>query len=166
MFGSTQAMKFTPIAVAWLLTIGVDLFFNAGLFAGLFDQSKEPSLLADEVLFRRIPVAYIALAVAVIVLAWLVDRLDVLEMRHGLVLGALAGGVAALLGIVSLWTAIDMTGAFVLAGALVQVVELGVAGAFLGAYRGEPEPRRWVRRGLALAVTLVVLGIVFQNVFT
>jgi len=163
MFGSTNAMKGMPVFVAWLLTVGVDVFFNAGLFSGLFEQSREPGLLPDNVLFRRIPVAYLALAVAVIALAWLLDRWDITGVSQGLALGAIAGLVTALLGVVSLWTAIDMTGAFVVTGAMVQVIELAAAGAFLGGYRSTVEPRKLVRRGLVLALALAILGVVLQN---
>lgn len=152
-----------PIVVAWLLTVGVDLFFNAGVFAGLFDQEREPALLPDEVLFRRIPVAYLALAIAVMVLAWLFDRIDVIGTTRGATVGGIAGVVAAALGIIALWTAIDMTGLFVVAGSLVQIIELGTAGAFYGSYRGTSQPKRSVRWALVVAVALAVLGIVFQN---
>ena len=163
MFGSTNALKGMPIFVAWLLTVGVDVFFNAGLFSGVFEQAREPGLLPDHVLFRRIPVAYLALVVAVIAVAWLLDRMDVTGMSQGFAVGALAGVVTAFLGIVSLWTAIEMTGAFVVTGVFVQVIELGAAGAFLGAYRATVDPRRLVRRGLVLALVLAVLGVAFQN---
>lgn len=54
---SRPALNWRPLVVPWLLTMGVDFFFNAGLFFGLFDQGREPCLLADQVLVRRIPVA-------------------------------------------------------------------------------------------------------------
>ena len=158
-----RASAFRPVLVAWMLTVGVDLFFNAGLFSGLFEQSREPSLLADEVLFRRIPVAYLGLAVGVTALAWLIDRLGAVGMRRGAALGAGAGVVVAFLGVIGLWTAIDITGVFVWAAVLVHVLELGLAGGFLGAYRAAPDGRRSIRIALIVSVALAVLGIVIQN---
>jgi len=157
-----RALALRPVVVAWLLAVGVDLLLNAGLFAGLFD--REPGLLADEVLFRRIPVAYLGLATGVVGLAWLIDRADQRGALAGARMSALAGVVVASMGVVSLWSAIDMTGLFVAAGALVQVVELTAAGAVLGAFRVGGDRRRLTRRVLLLALSLAVLGIVAQNI--
>jgi hypothetical protein len=87
------------VLLAWLMAIGVDLLFNAGLFSGLFDQASEPSLLPDTVLFRRIPVAYLALAVASAALAWLLDRIDRRGARAGATAGVGAGLVVAATGL-------------------------------------------------------------------
>lgn len=156
-------MRVRPIVVAWVLTVGVDLFFNAGLFSKLFDQSREPGLLPDPVLFRRIPVAYLALAIGVAALGWLFDRMDLRGGRQGAVVGGLFGVVMAFLGVVNLWTALEMTGPFVVAAVLVQAVEFGAAGAFLGAYRDDPEPKRLVRVALTAGFLFAVAGIIIQN---
>ena len=68
---------------------------NAGVLASTFEQSREPGLLDDETLFRRTPVAYLALLLGVAGLAWLMDRADRRGARPGLTLGALAGLAAA-----------------------------------------------------------------------
>jgi hypothetical protein len=148
------------------LTVGVDFFFNAGLFGGLFDQSREPGLLSESVLFQRIPVAYLALAVGVTALGWLFDVMDIVGIWRGARIGAVAGFVVACLGIVNLWTALEMTGSFVVAGMVVQVVEFGVAGAFLGAYRGTSERRRLIRFSLGAAFLAVTAGVVLQNILS
>lgn len=153
-----------PLIVAWLLTVGVDFFFNAGLFGGLFDQSREPGLLSDSDLFQRIPVAYLALAIGVTVLGWLFDVMDVHGIWRGARIGALAGFVVACLGIVNLWTALEMTGSFVVAGMVVQVVEFGVAGAFLGAYRASSDRKRLTRIALATAFLAATAGVALQNI--
>lgn len=145
------------------MTIGVDFFFNAGLFGGMFDQSREPGLLSDSELFQRIPVAYLALAVGVAALGWLFDVMDIVGIWRGARMGAAAGFVVAWLGIVNLWTALEMTGSFVVAGMVVQVAEFGVAGAFLGAYRGSPDRRRLIRYSLGAAFLAVTAGVVLQN---
>ena len=160
---SSMAFGLRPVVVGWLLTVGVDLFFNAGLFSGLFNQSREPGLLPDQVLFRRIPVAYVALAVAVTALAWLFDRIDVRGAFEGAALGGLTGFVVAFMGVINLWTAVEMTGIFVASAALVQVIELSAVGAFLGSYRGSAEPKRLVQIALATSLFLAIMGIIIQN---
>lgn len=158
-----QAFRVRPIVVAWVLTVGVDLFFNAGLFSNLFDQDREPGLLPDPVLFRRIPVAYLALAGGVAALGWFFDRIDLRGGRPGTGVGGLFGVVVALLGVVNLWTALEITGLFVAAAVLVQIFEFGAAGAFLGAYRDDPEPKRLLRAVLTAGCLLALVGIIIQN---
>ena len=158
------ASRVRPLTVAWLLTVGVDLFFNAGLFSGLFDQNREPGLHPESELVRRIPSAYLGLVVGVTVLGWLFDRIDLKGIWRGARVGALGGLVVASLGIVTLWTALEMTKLFVAAGLVVQIVEFGVAGAFLGAYRDDLEPKRLTRAALAAASLAAIAGIVLQNV--
>lgn len=162
---ASPALRARPIAVAWALAVAVDLFFNAGLFANLFNQDREPGLLPDEVLFRRIPVAYLVLAVGIVALAWIFDRADVGGGVHGAQVGGLAGLVFGLLGVVYLWTALDITAPFVGAAVLVQMVEFGAAGAFMGRYR-EGRPGRLYRSALVVAFLLALAGIVLQNVLT
>ncbi len=158
-----QALRVRPIAVAWVLTVGVDLFFNAGLFSNLFDQNREPGLLPDPVLFRRIPVADLGLAAGVTALAWLFDGIELRGVWRGAGVGGLAGVVVAFLGVVNLWTALEITGLFVAGAVLVQVIEFGAAGAFLGAYRDDPEPNRLIRVVLAAGFLFALAGIIFQN---
>ncbi len=161
---SARAFAVGSVVVAWLVAVGVDLLLNAGVFAPLFEQAREPSLLTDEELFRRIPVAYIALFAGVAALAWLQDRLTARGVRAGMVLGAAAGAVMAGLGVVSLWTAVDLTAEFVLAAIVVQVGQFAAAGAVLGGYQLTPARRRYTLLCLAVTLLMLVGAIVIQNV--
>lgn len=89
-FASVDAATPGRIGLAWLIAVGVDLFFNAGLFTTLFDQSREPALLSDSALARRIPVAFLLLAMAVTALAWLLARTEA-EGSRAVSIGAGAG---------------------------------------------------------------------------
>lgn len=160
------ALRVRPLVAAWLLTVGVDLFFNAGVFSNLFEQSREPGLLSDPVLFRRIPVAYLGLAIGVTALAWLLDRIDLLGAWQGARIGGLGGLVVASLGVVGVWTALEMTGLFVAAAVLVQIVEFAVVGAFLGAYRRDPGSNRITRLAIVAAFLAAVAGIIIQNILS
>lgn len=153
-----------PVLTAWVVVLGVDLFLNAGLFASLFDQAREPNLLPDEVLFRRIPAAYLVFLVAVVALAWLVTRLGLRTVPDGARVGAGGGIVLGLFGGVAMWTVVDMTGVFVAATVVVFTCEYAAAGATLAALAGADDPGRTHRRALATGATLAALGIVLQNV--
>lgn len=148
---------------AWVVAVAVDLFFNAGVFAPLFDQSREPSLLADQILFRRIPVAYFALAVGVSALAWVLKCAAVRGSAVGAVVGGATGLIFGVTGALWLWTAIEMTGLFVAAGILVQVSQLAAAGAVMGAVAGgtpRPRVRRW---SVLVATVLAITAFAVQN---
>ncbi len=158
-----RAFALGPVVVAWLVTIGVDLLLNAGVFAALFEQDREPSLLPDEELFDRIPVAYVALLAGVAALAWLIDRLPAGGIAAGMAVGAVAGAVTATLGVVSLWTAVDLTVAFVLAAVTVQVSQFAAAGAVLGGYQLTRSRRRFTLLCLAGVMLALVTAVLAQN---
>lgn len=158
-----QALRAEPMVWAWLVAIGADLLLNAGVFSGLFDQDREPGLLTDATLFARIPIAYLTVAIGVAATAWTLDRVDIRGARHGLAAGASIGLVFGATGVVWLWTAIEMTPAFVASAVVVQVAQMGSAGVVLGAVRSGL-PRRQLRmRATGAALALAVTGIAIQN---
>ncbi len=148
------------IVLAWLLVVGIDLFFNAGLVAWMFDQRREPNLLPDTILFRRIPAAYLALALSVVALAWLVDRIQ-LPVGRAAAVGGIAGLVVGVQGLGALWTAIDITGVFVMVGIAILAIQGAAAGWLLASPQPVGRLVRWVVPGF---VALVVLGQVAANV--
>lgn len=159
-----RALSLRPVLLGWLAAIAVDLFFNAGVFSPLFDQAREPGLLPDDVLFRRIPAAYLVVGFAVAVLAWLIDRVNLTGFRAGLLAGSGLGLLLGMTGVVWIWTAIEMTGLFVAAGVVVQVGQMGAAGAVLGAASGRMDQRRLLRWTFIGTVIAVVAGVLAQNV--
>jgi len=132
--GDVRMLRPGRIGLAWLMAVGVDLFFNAGVFAPLFVQSREPALLPDEVLFRRVPVAYAILVLAVTGLAWMLDAVAA-QGGRAIRIGATAGLVLGLAGLGAIWTALDVTGLFVVAGIVVVVAEGAAVAAVLTSRR-------------------------------
>lgn len=107
--------------------------------------------------------AYVALLAGVAALAWLLDRLPTRGIAAGMVVGAICGAVTAALGVVSLWTAVDLTAAFVLAAIAVQVSQFAAAGGVLGGYQ-LARSRRWYTLLCLAGVLLTLVGaIVTQN---
>lgn len=157
-----RALSLRPVLLGWLAAIAVDLFFNVGVFSPL-DQAREPGLLPNDVLFRRIPAAYFVVGFAVAVLAWLVDRVNLAGFRAGLLAGSGLGLLLGMTGVVWIWTAIEMTELFVAAGVVVQVGQMGAAGALLGATSGRTDQRRILRWTLIGTVIAVVAAVLAQN---
>jgi hypothetical protein len=148
------------IAAAWILSLGFDVFLHGGLLARLYVE-PHPFLLGPDEAFRRIPLGYLAFLVPTIGLYWLLRRLDVrgtiAGLRHGIAAGALVWG-AFVAGLYSISTAALP----LLAGWWIgQTLELGLAGAVLGAAaNGVPMKRIWaIVTGavIACAVATVVL---------
>ena len=152
----------SAVAAAWLLSVGFDLFLHGGLLARIY-ADPSPFVLPPEEAFRRIPLGYLAFLVLTVGLYWLLRRLAVRGSLAGLRYGAVAGAVvwgAMVVGLASISTATLP----LLAGWWVgQTVELGLAGAVLGAAAdGVSLKRIWVIVAAAV-VTLVAVTIALQS---
>lgn len=67
------------------------------------------------------------------------------------------------MGVVYLWTAMEMIGAFVAVGVFVITVEMTGAGGALAAFRMESQRSGLTRRVLGVAAACAVFGVVTQN---
>lgn len=145
------------ILAAWVLTLGVDLFLHAGVLAEFYTRNS-PFLLDPATAFRRIPAGYLSFLLLTAGLYWLLHRTGIRGalpgFRMGLAAGLTAWG-ALLLGLWSITTApVDL-----LVGWWVgQGLELGLAGAVIGAgLAGMSRRRIWGRVGITVAVLVVVV---------
>jgi hypothetical protein len=145
-----------PIAAAWILSVAFDLLLHGGLLAGHYVEPG-PFLLPPEDAFRRIPLGYLAFLILTVGLFLLLRRLGVSGavsgFRHGLVAGSVVWG-AHVIGLYSISTApIPL-----LAGWWIgQTIELGLAGAVLGAAAaGVPLKRIWL---MVAAASLIFVGV-------
>jgi hypothetical protein len=120
------------VAAAWTLSLGFDVFLHGGLLARLYLRPM-PFLLPPEEAFRRIPLGYLAFLVFTVTLYWLLRRLGVRGAPAGFRHGALAGLVVWGAFAAGLYSISTMTVPLVLGWWLGQAVELGLAGAVLGA---------------------------------
>jgi hypothetical protein len=153
----------SSIAAAWVLSIGFDLFLHGGLLARLYVEPS-PFLLPPEDAFRRIPLGYLAFLGLTVALFWLLRRLAIRGAGAGLRYGTAAGAVvwgALVVGLYSISTAkLPLLAGWWLG----QTVELGLAGAVLGAAaHGTSLKRIWaIVTGVVIA--LVVATVALQSV--
>lgn len=92
--------------ISWLVVLGIDFFFHGGLFTGLYTQS-DPSLLAPENAFRLILLGYLSILLQIILLLWLIVRLEILTWKEGALFGGKVGfllGSSMVLGMISIST--------------------------------------------------------------
>ncbi|MDH3744018.1 MAG: hypothetical protein OES47_02820 [Acidobacteriota bacterium] len=129
------------VAAAWILSLGFDLFLHGGLLARLYVGPSQ-FLLEPEQAFRRIPLGYLAFLALTLGLYWLLMRLGVRGViagfRHGAAVGLVGWGAFAV-GLYSISTA---TLPLLAGWWLGQAVELGLAGAVLGAAANSVPLRR------------------------
>jgi hypothetical protein len=151
------------VAAAWMLSVGFDLFLHGGLLARLYVE-PHPFLLAAEEAFRRIPLGYGTFLVLTLALFWLLRRLGVRGSLAGLRYGAAAGAIVWGALAIGLYSISTVTVPLLAGWWIGQTVELGLAGAVLGAAaNGVPLKRIWAV--VAGAVVACVAGtVVLQSV--
>ena len=156
-------MRLAAIAAAWLLSVGFDLLLHGGLLAHLY-ATPSPFLLEPLDAFKRIPLGYATFLALTAALSWLLRRLQIRGAMAGARYGAAAGAVvwgALVLGLYSISTAPVslLTGWWI-----GQTLELGLAGAVLGAsLGGTPMRRLWMV--VALCVFLCIAATIALQSF-
>ncbi len=158
--GASRMMS--SVAAAWVMSLGFDLLLHAGLLARLYVEPS-PFLLGPGDAFRRIPLGYLTFLILTLSLYWLLGRLGVRGAGAGFRYGAAAGVVvwgALVVGLYSISTAaVPLLAAWWLG----QALELGLAGAVLGAAAtGVPLKRIWARVAIVV-VASVVMTVVLQS---
>jgi hypothetical protein len=149
--------------LSWLAVLGVDFFLHGGLLARLYTQPN-PFLLPPMDAFRRIPFGYLSALLLVALLLWLMLRLGLSGWRQGFVFGLQLGaflGASLVLGLLSISTA-ELS--LLLAWAIGQALEVGLAGAIVGSGLAGQRLRTIFVRVLALVLLLVVVTIALQNI--
>ena len=150
--------------LAFVATIGFDLFLHAGILNPLYSGANS-FLLAPEESFRRIPFGYLSFAILTVLLLWLMSRLQIQGWRRGLFFGLVFGVLvwgSLVLGLFSISTASPtlLTGWF-----LGQTAELGIGGIVIGSGLATERLRPLLIKVLVFFVVVVVLGIVIQNIW-
>ena len=148
--------------IAWLAMLGFDFFLHAGVLAGIYTR-ESPFLLPPLDAFRRIPIGYLSFLVVAFFLVWLSLRLNISDVREGLLLGLGLGLVmwASLgLGLYSITTAEPIT---LISWAIGQSLEMAIAGGLVGLALQKGDLRRSFQIALISAVLLVIVTILLQS---
>jgi hypothetical protein len=149
-------------ALGWLASLGVDLFLNAAVFAGVFFEPS-PFLLSPEELFVRIPLGYLSFLLMTGFLVWLMAGRSVVGLpagaRFGFVVGAVVHGAGAL-ALASVSTARP---SFLVTWFVAQTVQTVVVGAVVGRGLAGASTRRLAVAVLVLDAVLVVTTFALQS---
>jgi hypothetical protein len=150
------------VPAAWALALGFDVFLHGGLLARPYVEPS-PFLLGPEEAFRRIPLGYLAFLVLTLGLYWLLRRLGVRGAMAGFLHAMAAGAVVWGAFAVGLYSISTATPVLLVGWWIGQTVELGLAGAVLGAAANATPLRRvwaWVTGAV---LVLVAATIVLQS---
>ena len=150
------------ILLSWFSMIGFDFFLHAGLLSSVYAQPS-PFLLPADRAFALIPVGYASFLLLDIFLLWLILKTGTSGLRAGLLFGLQVGiftwGALAL-GLYSIATAPPN---LLIAWALGQALELGIAGGIIG--YGLSQKRFWLL-SIFTAVFVIfcfVVAVIIQN---
>ena len=149
--------------LALLAVIGFDLFLHAGALANWYARPS-PFLLPPEEAFRLIPLGYLSFLIFIVLLIWLMLRLDLVGWKVGMVFGLKVGVLiwgALTLGLLSISTA---SPSLLLGWFLGQTVELGIAGMVLGSGLATDRLRSLLVKVVVFFGLTVVLAIILQNI--
>ncbi len=150
------------IALAWLVTIAIDVVIFGGLFAGVLEGADHPAVLAPEQLFARIPAGYASFLLEVVLLRWLLAASRRPGVIGGLVTGAVAGLVFSSAVVLGLWSFSTVPVTALALWWLTLLLQFTAAGAVLGAAH-TPQWSRVRTWAIGGAVALVAAGVVLQN---
>lgn len=140
------------IVSAWLLSLGIDFLLHGGVLARLYIR-ESPFLLPAESAFARIPIGYFTFLVLTVSLWWLIGVIGTMGGFRGFKTGLFAGAVtwgALVLGLYSITTA---PADLLVAWWVGQSIELGAAGAVIGAGR-----KMAARKRIYMTVAILIIG--------
>lgn len=144
------------IAAAWVLSLGIDFLLHAGLLAHIYLEPS-PFVLDPEQAFMRIPLGYASFLILTASFYWLLRRLHVRRARNGFRLGSCTGLVVWGAFVLGLYSISTIEWPMAIAWWLGQSLELGLAGALLGAVEGGMTYKRaWAIVAVAVVVCFVL----------
>ncbi len=150
--------------LAFVATLGFDLFLHAGVLAPLYVEPS-PFLLPPWDAFRRIPLGYASFALIIALVTGLMARLGVTGwargLRFGLVFGICVWGSFAL-GLASISTASTGLLAAWFAG---QSLELGLVGIIVGSGLASGNLRTLAWKVPVFTLLAAAIGIGIQNLW-
>lgn len=151
---------------AWLIYLAADFMLHAVLLAAWW-RATEAYWLSPLQLFQLIPLAYASFAIYCIVLSWLLIRLfgPRPSVRQGMLFGAVAGLLYGATAILGNFSVISLPVLALVVWPVSTMIESLLAGGASAWVFNASHPWRRVAVILGIALLLLMVGILLQNVF-
>jgi hypothetical protein len=162
--GPSGSRVVLAVTAAWVLSLGFDFLLHGGLLARLYTGETSPSLVAPEEAFRRIPFGYLAFLILTLSLYWLLSRLGIRGAIAGLRYATAAGVVVWGAFAVGLYSISTVPWPILVAWWFGQALELGAAGAVIGAALGGMRFRRLWALVMVIVIACIAVTVVLQSV--
>ncbi len=150
--------------LAFVATIGFDLFLHAGILYPLYSGANS-FLLAPEESFRRIPFGYLSFAILTALLLWLMSRLQIQGWRRGILFGLVFGALVWGSLVLGLFSISKASPTLLIGWFLGQTAEFGIGGMVIGSGLATDRLRPLLIKVFVFFAVVVVLGVVIQNIW-
>jgi predicted permease len=159
-------MKRLVIAIfnAWILFIGVDFFFHAGIIASVWKENV-PAIKSLEDLALLIPAGYASFLLLTILIGYVYHRIfpEKPKGRDVWKFALIFGGLFSLGNLLALYSYVEIPLKQLIIFNIVYLAEIIVVTFALNSTLFSEKPRKLVFRSILIFVLLVILGVVFQN---
>ncbi len=149
---------------AWLLFVGVDFFFHAGVLSALWKE-EIPAIKPESELALLIPVGYASFLLLTILIGYVFHRVFKEKPKRNAVwkFAVIFGGLFALSNLLGLYSYIEIPLKQQVAFNVVYFIEILVVTFALYCSIFTKKLRKIVLWSILIFVLLVILGVVFQN---
>jgi hypothetical protein len=151
----------STVLLGWLVSIAIDFFQNAGLFAKLWLESA-PAFLPPEKLFQRIPLGYIAFLMLTILLTWLMVKLNLSGWKQGTSFGLKFGVIFEAASILGTMSAFPVSPSLLAAWFFGGVVKDSIVCTVIGSGLGSTHFGRLWAKAVVFIVVIVVVTLILQ----
>ena len=148
--------------LTWIANIGLDFLLNAGVLARVIDW-KQPGLLTPTQMFQRIPLGYLSFLLTTILMVWLIARMEVRELRAGLIFGMKFGALTGAAGFLGLLSILDLKAGTLGIWSAETVLTCTLQGAIIGYGVAKANLRRLVLTVLAFFAASILVAAILQN---
>ena len=155
----------TAIVTSWLLFIGVDFFFHAGILAGLW-KDNIPALKSMEDLAKLIPVGYFSFLLLTVLISYLYHNIyhDKPRIKAVVKFALSFGTLFFLSNLFGLFSYVDIPLSHLVAFQIVYFIEIIVVVLWYHFIRHTSHPKRAVLYSILIFISLIFTGLIIQNI--
>jgi hypothetical protein len=155
----------TAIFVSWILFIGIDFVFHAGIFPGLWKE-EIPAIKSLEDLAILIPAGYGSFLLLTALIAYIFHKIfkEKPSLQSVWKFAFIFGGLFSLSNLFGLYSYVEIPLKQLIAFNLVYFIEIVLVTFSIHYLLFTSGLRKQIIRTVVIFILLIVLGVVFQNI--